>query len=84
MQDTVLFNDTILANVRYGKNDAADAEVFNAADMASIHTDITTRFPQVSWCLLLGTRESSGPFWWLYLCLFQLHVVAVIETRFPK
>jgi ATP-binding cassette subfamily B protein len=35
-QDTVLFNDTILYNIRYGRPDATDAEVFEAARLAQI------------------------------------------------
>jgi ATP-binding cassette, subfamily B, heavy metal transporter len=35
-QDTVLFNDTILYNIRYGRPDAADAEVEVAARLAQI------------------------------------------------
>jgi ABC-type transport system involved in Fe-S cluster assembly fused permease/ATPase subunit len=35
-QDTVLFNDTILYNIRYGRPDATDAEVENAAQLAQI------------------------------------------------
>jgi ATP-binding cassette, subfamily B, heavy metal transporter len=35
-QDTVLFNDTILYNIRYGRPDATDAEVNDAATMAQI------------------------------------------------
>jgi ATP-binding cassette, subfamily B, heavy metal transporter len=36
-QDTVLFNDTILYNIRYGRPDAADSEVIEAARAAHIH-----------------------------------------------
>jgi ABC-type transport system involved in Fe-S cluster assembly fused permease/ATPase subunit len=36
-QDTVLFNDTILYNVRYGRPDARDDEVVAAARAAHIH-----------------------------------------------
>jgi ATP-binding cassette subfamily B protein len=35
-QDTVLFNDTIRYNIRYGRWDASDAEVEDAARMAQI------------------------------------------------
>ncbi|CAL8467522.1 g7060 [Coccomyxa elongata] len=45
-QDTVLFNDTILHNIRYGRPSATDEEVHEAAEAASIHESITTRFPQ--------------------------------------
>ncbi|GAC18051.1 ABCB family ABC transporter ATP-binding protein/permease [Paraglaciecola arctica] len=39
-QDTVLFNDTILENVRYGRPDATDAEVQQAIDLAHLRTFI--------------------------------------------
>ena len=35
-QDTVLFNDTISYNIRYGRPDASDEEVKKAAEMAQI------------------------------------------------
>jgi ATP-binding cassette subfamily B protein len=41
-QDTVLFNDTILYNIRYGRPDASDAEVHDAARAAHIHDFIVT------------------------------------------
>ncbi len=37
-QDTVLFNDTVRYNIRYGRPDATDAEVEEAAKLAQIHT----------------------------------------------
>ena len=40
-QDTVLFNDTIRYNIRYGNPQATDEEVANAAKLASIHDFIT-------------------------------------------
>jgi len=36
-QDTVLFNDTILYNIRYGRPEASDAEIYEAARAAHIH-----------------------------------------------
>ena len=36
-QDTVLFNDTILYNIRYGRPEASDGEVIEAARAAHIH-----------------------------------------------
>ncbi|TMH97644.1 MAG: ABC transporter ATP-binding protein/permease, partial [Betaproteobacteria bacterium] len=36
-QDTVLFNDSILYNIRYGRPEASDAEVIEAARAAHIH-----------------------------------------------
>jgi ABC-type transport system involved in Fe-S cluster assembly fused permease/ATPase subunit len=41
-QDTVLFNDTIRYNIRYGRPDASDAEVEEAAKLAQIHDFIMT------------------------------------------
>jgi len=41
-QDTVLFNDTILYNIRYGRPEAGDAEVYEAARAAHIHDFIIT------------------------------------------
>ena len=41
-QDTVLFNDTLRYNIRYGKPDATDEEVEAAAMTASIHEFITS------------------------------------------
>src|SRR5262249_40842810 len=35
-QDTVLFNDTVLYNIRYGRPDATDEEVYEAARLAQI------------------------------------------------
>lgn len=35
-QDTVLFNDTIFYNIKYGRADATDAEVYAAAKLAQI------------------------------------------------
>jgi ATP-binding cassette subfamily B protein len=44
-QDTVLFNDSIRYNIRYGKPDASDAEVEAAARLARIH-DFVVSLPQ--------------------------------------
>jgi ATP-binding cassette, subfamily B, heavy metal transporter len=41
-QDTVLFNDTIRYNIRYGRWDATDAEVEQAAQLAQIDSFIRT------------------------------------------
>jgi len=43
-QDTVLFNDTIKYNIKYGNMDATDAEVEEAAVLADIHDTILS-FP---------------------------------------
>jgi ATP-binding cassette subfamily B protein len=44
-QDTVLFNDTILYNIRYGRPEATDAEVREAARLAQID-DFIRRLPE--------------------------------------
>jgi ABC-type transport system involved in Fe-S cluster assembly fused permease/ATPase subunit len=44
-QDTVLFNDTILYNIRYGRPEASDAEVREAARLAQID-DFIRRLPE--------------------------------------
>ncbi len=43
-QDTVLFNDTIGYNIRYGRPDASEAEVIEAAKAAKIH-DFVSQLP---------------------------------------
>jgi ATP-binding cassette, subfamily B, heavy metal transporter len=53
-QDTVLFNDTIEYNIRYGKPDASLAEVREAARLAQIHELIMT-LPQ-GYDALVGER----------------------------
>ena len=53
-QDTVLFNDTIRYNIRYGRPDATDAEVEAAARMAQIH-DFITSLPK-GYDALVGER----------------------------
>ena len=44
-QDSTLFNDTVLANVRYAKLDATEADVVEACKSAAIHDDIV-EFPK--------------------------------------
>ncbi len=41
-QDTVLFNDTVRYNIRYGWPDASDAEVEEAARLAQVHSFVMT------------------------------------------
>ena len=42
LQDTWVFNDTIMENLRYGKLEATDDEVIEAAKMAHVHHFIQT------------------------------------------
>jgi len=44
-QDTVLFNDNILYNIRYGNVGATDEEVYHASEYADMHERILS-FPQ--------------------------------------
>ncbi len=53
-QDTVLFNDTVLYNIRYGRPDASDEEVFEAARLAQIH-DFVTSLPE-GYSSMVGER----------------------------
>ncbi len=53
-QDTVLFNDTIRYNIRYGRPDATDEEVEDAARMAQIH-DFVMSLPK-GYDSLVGER----------------------------
>jgi ATP-binding cassette subfamily B protein len=41
-QDTVLFNDTVRYNIRYGRPEASDAEVEEAARLAQVHAFVTS------------------------------------------
>ncbi len=42
LQDTWLFNGSIMENIRYGKMDATDEEVIQAAKMARVHHFVST------------------------------------------
>ncbi len=44
LQDTNLFTGTVMENIRYGKLDATDEEVYEAAKLANAH-DFITRLP---------------------------------------
>ncbi|MBM3557199.1 MAG: ABC transporter ATP-binding protein/permease, partial [Alphaproteobacteria bacterium] len=53
-QDTVLFNDTVRYNIRYGRPEASDAEVEEAARVAQVH-DFVLRLPE-GYGSLVGER----------------------------
>jgi ATP-binding cassette, subfamily B, heavy metal transporter len=53
-QDTVLFNDTVLYNIRYGRPDASDEEVREAARLAQIDSFISA-LPE-GYCTMVGER----------------------------
>ncbi|CAK5086801.1 unnamed protein product [Meloidogyne enterolobii] len=60
-QDTVLFNDTIRYNIRYGRPTATDEEIEEAAKAAAIHNFITSH-PDGYECLVgeRGLKLSGG------------------------
>jgi ABC-type transport system involved in cytochrome bd biosynthesis fused ATPase/permease subunit len=66
-QDTVLFNDTIRYNIRYGRPEASDEEVEEAARLAQIHDFVLTcRRATTPWWASAGSscraaRSSASP-----------------------
>ena len=61
LQDTNLFTGTIMENIRYGRLDATDEEVYEAAKIANAH-DFITRLPKGYDTMLTndGTNLSQG------------------------
>lgn len=57
LQDTNLFTGTIKENIKYGKEDATDEEVINAAKIANAH-DFITMLPQGYDTMLTGNGAS--------------------------
>lgn len=57
LQDTFLFSDTVMNNIRYGRLDASDEEVIAAAKLASAH-DFIERLPD-RYKTVLGERGSG-------------------------
>ena len=53
LQDTNLFTGTVMENIRYGKLDATDEEVFEAAKIANAY-DFITRLPEGFNTMLTG------------------------------
>lgn len=60
LQDTWLFNGTILENLRYGKLDASDDEVIDAAKTAHVHHFIQTLPDGYNMILNEETNNISG------------------------
>ncbi|XP_045476710.1 mitochondrial potassium channel ATP-binding subunit isoform X1 [Harmonia axyridis] len=56
-QEPILFGTSIIENIRYGKPDATDEEVINAAHLANAHNFITS-FPQ-GYETLVGERGAT-------------------------
>ncbi|RIK37473.1 MAG: ABC transporter ATP-binding protein, partial [Chloroflexi bacterium] len=54
LQDTFLFSDTVMNNIRYGRPEASDAEVIEAAKLAQAH-DFIERLPD-GYATVLGER----------------------------
>ncbi len=61
-QETILFSDTVAANIRYGKLDATDAEVAEAARAANAHDFIVHELGEGYQTLVgeRGTKLSGG------------------------
>ncbi len=57
LQDTFLFADTVMANIRYGRLDASDAEVIHAAELAD--ADHFIRLLPDGYQTLLSERASN-------------------------
>ena len=57
LQDTFLFSDTVMENIRFGRPDATDEEVIEASKLAHAH-DFIERLPQ-GYDTLLGERGSG-------------------------
>lgn len=57
LQDTFLFSDTVMNNIRYGRMDATDEEVIEAAKLAHAD-DFITKLPD-GYDTLLGERGSG-------------------------
>ncbi len=54
LQDTFLFSESVMDNIRYGRPEASDAEVIEAAKLAQAH-DFIERLPQ-GYATVLGER----------------------------
>ncbi len=61
-QETVLFDDTVLNNIRFGRPDATREEVIRAAQQAHAHRFITEELPDGYQTVVgpLGSRLSGG------------------------
>lgn len=57
LQDTFLFSDTVMNNIRFGRPDASDEEVIEAAKLARAH-DFIERLPE-GYATVLGERGSG-------------------------
>jgi len=57
LQDSFLFSDTVMNNIRYGRPEATDAEVIAAAQLARAH-DFITRLPD-GYNTVLGERGAG-------------------------
>ena len=57
LQDTNLFTGTVMENIRYGRLDATDEEVYAAAQLANAH-DFITRLPDGYNTMLTGNGAS--------------------------
>lgn len=79
-QDTVLFNDTIADNIRYGRVTAGDMEVEAAAQAAGIHEAILA-FPDGESCPALPLLQSTAPLPLLPRCQLPWSLSAGYKTQ---
>ena len=88
-QDTVLFNASIMTNIRYGRVNASDEEVFEAAKAADIH-DRILQFPD-KYDTIVGERglklsggEKQVGLWVLMMRLMTVPIRSayVLQERF--
>jgi ATP-binding cassette subfamily B protein len=77
LQDTFLFSDTVMNNIRYGRPDAADAEVMKAARLA--HADDFITLLEDGYDTVLGERGAG-----LSLGQRQLLAIARVALTDPR
>ena len=59
LQDTWLYNDTVMENIRYGRSDASDQEVIEASKAA--HVDHFVRTMPEGYQSVLNERPPTSP-----------------------
>ncbi len=77
LQDTFLFSDTVMNNIRYGRPEASDEEVRAAAELARAH-DFISRMPE-GYLTVLGERGTG-----LSLGQRQLLAIARVALIDPR
>lgn len=67
-QDTVLFNESIFYNIKYGRMDATEQEVYQAAKQAAIH-NVVMRLPNGYVLSGLSCKICGSAFIMMFRCL---------------